>query len=147
MSQRRSSPCGLFSRAEDKVKLSDDEIEEAFTKSATVCRTLFHALRSPLGVLPHESPIRVPETQSAFHPHAQRNVFRRRDVRLQSRSFARWNPRLTGIEQVHGFFSSQSFWKRGSFRSESNIGSSRSSAGVSGMPTEQKPPLGIESTF
>src|SRR6266446_502859 len=34
--------------------------------------------------------------------------------------------------QVHGFFSSQSFWKRGSFRSGSNIGSSRSSAGVSG---------------
>ena len=28
-----------------------------------------------------------------------------------------------------------SFWKRGSFRSGSNIGSSRSSAGVSGMPT------------
>src|SRR5436190_17567003 len=29
-------------------------------------------------------------------------------------------------------FSSQSFWKRGSFRSESNMGSSRRSAGVSG---------------
>ena len=28
MSQRRSSPSGLFSRAEDKVKLSDDVIEE-----------------------------------------------------------------------------------------------------------------------
>jgi hypothetical protein len=28
-----------------------------------------------------ESPMPVPETQSAFHPHAQRNVFRRRDVR------------------------------------------------------------------
>jgi len=26
VSQRRSGPCGLFSRAEDKVKLSDDEI-------------------------------------------------------------------------------------------------------------------------
>ena len=33
----------------------------------------------------------VPEKQSAFHPRAQRNAFRRRDVRLQSRSFARWN--------------------------------------------------------
>ena len=31
MSQRRSSPCGLFSRAEDKLKLSDDVIEEAIT--------------------------------------------------------------------------------------------------------------------
>ena len=31
-----------------------------------------------------ESRIRVPETQSAFHPHAQRNAFRRRDVRPQS---------------------------------------------------------------
>ena len=28
VSQRRSSPCGLFSRAEDKVKPSDDVIEE-----------------------------------------------------------------------------------------------------------------------
>ena len=33
-------------------------------------------------------------TPSAFHPHAQRNAFRRRDVRLQSRSFARWNQSL-----------------------------------------------------
>ena len=40
-----------------------------------------------------------------------------------------------------------SFWKRGSFRRGSNIGSSRSSAGVSGMPTANEPPLGIESTF
>ena len=39
MSQRRSSPCGLFSRAEDKVKLSDDEIEEAFTRSASTGQT------------------------------------------------------------------------------------------------------------
>ena len=29
--QQTSSPCGLFCRAEDKVKLSDDVIEEAFT--------------------------------------------------------------------------------------------------------------------
>jgi hypothetical protein len=29
-----------------------------------------------------ESPIRLPQTQSAFHRRAQRNVFRRRDVRL-----------------------------------------------------------------
>jgi hypothetical protein len=41
VSQRRFSPCGLFSRAEDKVKLSDDEIEEAFTSSATVVELYF----------------------------------------------------------------------------------------------------------
>ena len=33
-----------------------------------------------------------------------------------------------------------SFWKRGSFRSGSNIGSSRSSAGVSGMFGARRPP-------
>jgi hypothetical protein len=27
-------------------------------------------------------------------PHAQRNAFRHRDARLQSRSFARWDPQL-----------------------------------------------------
>ena len=41
MSQRRSSPCGLFSRAEAKLKLSDDEIDEAFTRSATVVERYF----------------------------------------------------------------------------------------------------------
>ena len=65
----------------------------------------------------YKPPFPIPHTQSAFHRTAQRNAFRRRDARLQSRSFARWNPRLTEIEQVHGCFSSQSFWKRGSFRS------------------------------
>jgi hypothetical protein len=30
-----------------------------------------------------ESPIQVPQTQSVSHPHAQRNAFRRRGVRLQ----------------------------------------------------------------
>ena len=39
-----------------------------------------------------------------------------------------------------------SFWKRGSFRSGSNIGSSRSSAGVSG-PGGKAPAYGIESSF
>jgi hypothetical protein len=38
--------------------------------------------------------IRVPEKPSTFPPRAQRNVFRRRDVRQQSRSFARENPPL-----------------------------------------------------
>jgi hypothetical protein len=34
------------------------------------------------------------ESQSVFHLRAQRSVDRRRDVRLQSRSFARWNQSL-----------------------------------------------------
>jgi hypothetical protein len=38
-----------------------------------------------------KSPLLVPETPLAFHLHAQRNAFRHRDVRLQSRSFARWD--------------------------------------------------------
>lgn len=36
-----------------------------------------------------ESRLRVPEMQSTSHPHAQRTAFRCRDVRRQSRSFAR----------------------------------------------------------
>src|SRR6476646_3231766 len=36
-----------------------------------------------------ESPLPVPEKPSAFHPRAQRNAFRRRDARLQSKSFGR----------------------------------------------------------
>jgi hypothetical protein len=44
--------------------------------------------------MPHESLTPIPQTQSTSHPHAQRNAFRRRDVRQQSRLFARWNPRL-----------------------------------------------------
>ena len=31
------------------------------------------------------------ERQSTFHPHAQRNAFRRRGAHLQQRLFARWN--------------------------------------------------------
>ena len=41
MSQRGSSPCGLFSRAEEEMKLSDDEIVDAFTRSATVVERYF----------------------------------------------------------------------------------------------------------
>jgi hypothetical protein len=46
-------------------------------------------MRGPLRV-----PIAVQETLSAFPPRAQPNAFRRRDARLQSRSFARWNQGL-----------------------------------------------------
>src|SRR4029453_16724394 len=38
--------------------------------------------------------LRVPQTQSTFHQHARRNAFRHLGARQQSRSFARWNPRL-----------------------------------------------------
>jgi hypothetical protein len=33
----------------------------------------------------HKSPFLIPETQSVFHLHGQRNAFRRRDARQQSR--------------------------------------------------------------
>ena len=49
--------------------------------------------------------------------------------------------------RVHGCFSSHSFWKRGSLRSGSNIGSSLSSAGVSGICEGNGPSYGIESNF
>ena len=51
------------------------------------------------------------------------------------------------LSDVFGAGEAASFWKRGSFRSGSNIGSSRSSAGVSGMPTANGPIHGIESSF
>jgi len=38
--------------------------------------------------------LEFPETPPRFHPHAQRNAFRRRDVRQQSRSFDPENQRL-----------------------------------------------------
>src|SRR6266508_3046118 len=47
--QRRSGPLGLFHLGRRCVETSDDVTEEAFTSSATVCRALFHALRSPSG--------------------------------------------------------------------------------------------------
>jgi hypothetical protein len=42
-----------------------------------------------------KSPVPVRQTPSAFHPHAQRNAFRRRDARLQSRSFVPENQSLS----------------------------------------------------
>jgi hypothetical protein len=60
--------------------------------------------------LKRESPIRVRETPSTFHRRAQRNAFHRRDVRLQSKLFARWNQSLrrsatrTGFAEVVGYY-------------------------------------------
>jgi len=53
-------------RAEDALKLSDDEIEESFTSSATVCRALFDALRSPVGFCPIEPPIQFHKRSQLF---------------------------------------------------------------------------------
>jgi hypothetical protein len=49
-----------YSRAEDRLKLSDDVIEESFTSTATICRGIFHALSSPLGF----RPIRIADSSS-----------------------------------------------------------------------------------
>jgi len=46
-----------------------------------------------------------------------------------------------------GMDEATSFWKRGSFRSGSNIGSSRSNAGVSGTLEASAPAHGIESSL
>src|SRR5258708_6070696 len=53
---------------------------------------------------------------------------------------------LPYLSAVFGAAEATSFRKRGSFRSGSNIGSSRSSAGVSGM-FPATPAYGIESSF
>ena len=50
-------------------------------------------------------------------------------------------------ENYFGADKATSFWKRGSFRSGSNIGSSRSRAGVSGTPEASAASYGIESSF
>jgi hypothetical protein len=73
------------------VKLSDDEIEPLFTTQRKFVELYFTRSAILWAFCRIESPIQVPQTQSAFHPHAQRNAFRRRGARLQSRSFARWN--------------------------------------------------------
>src|SRR5438105_5099684 len=72
------------------------------------------------------------------------------DNRVRDRNLVNIAPLQFGEEIVvsHFVFSSQSFWKRGSFRSGSNMGSSRSSAGVSGhCPPPNGPSYGSESIF
>src|SRR5215468_3549446 len=48
----------------------------------------------------YKSPVPIPETQSVFHPHAQRNAFRCRGARQQSRLFAPANPKLETQPQL-----------------------------------------------
>src|SRR5213592_2052478 len=59
---------------------------------------------------------------------------------IKAHSF-RWGPAV-----YFGVGEATSFWKRGSFRSGSNIGSSRRSAGVSSTFTSA-PSYGIDSSF
>jgi len=56
---------------------------------------------------------------------------------------------VTASFYLSGVFGSEaaSFWKRGSFRSGSNIGSSRSSAGVSGRREGSGPSYGVDNSF
>src|SRR5205823_3234502 len=54
---------------------------------------------------------------------------------------------LTPLHQSFGWDEAASFWKRGSFRSGSNMGSSRSSAGVSATVAPSALSYGIESSF
>jgi hypothetical protein len=67
-----------------------------------------------------------------MHEHAGRGL--KPSCGLSSKGATRT---LTGSRYLFAAFGASdvaSFWKRGSFRSGSNIGSSRSSAGVSGGP-------------
>jgi hypothetical protein len=62
---------------------------------------MISAMRGSTILTLREALIRVPENPSAFPPLAQRNAFRRRDVRLQSRSFAPPNQSLKTQPQLH----------------------------------------------
>jgi len=59
------------------VKLSDDEIEEAFTKIRDSCTALFYG-SVVLWAFSRSSS----RNQSVFHRRVQRNDFHRRDARL-----------------------------------------------------------------
>src|SRR5439155_1354359 len=56
-------------------------------------------------------------------------------------------PGISAVEPYFGAGEPISFWKRGSLRSGSNIGSSRSNAGVSGGFAARGASYGIESSF
>src|SRR5438132_5116406 len=69
----------------------------------------------------------------------------------RSRGKSCWREADEGRDSYFGFYfgtgEAASFWKRGSFRSGSNMGSSRSSAEVSGMFEASGPSYGLESSF
>jgi hypothetical protein len=60
----------------------------------------------------HGSPSQVPKTQSAFHPLAQRNAVRRRDVRLQSSLFACAKLDVIPLRLPHGEITIRFPWIR-----------------------------------
>src|SRR5438445_2244408 len=57
------------------------------------------------------------------------------------------SPGISAVEPYFGAEAAISFWKRGALRSESNIGSSRSNAGVRGGFAARGASYGIESSF
>src|SRR5215203_2178239 len=57
-----------------------------------------------------DSQIQVAKIQSAFHRRAQRNGFRRRDVRRQSRSFAGWSQSLNPAIFLRELFENGELW-------------------------------------
>ena len=81
------APAAYSAVPKDKVKLSDDEIEEAFTRSATVVERYFTRSAVLWAFCPLELLFPVPKTPSASHPHAQHNGFHC-DVRRQSSPLA-----------------------------------------------------------
>jgi len=52
----------------------------------------------------YKHPFPIPETQSAFHPRAQRSAFHRRDARQQQRLFARLELIAETQPQLHPAF-------------------------------------------
>ena len=75
-------------------ELSDDVIEEALVAPRQFVEVYFRPAAVLWAFCRIKSPIRVRQRPSTIHPCARQNAFRRRDVRLQSRLFARWNQSL-----------------------------------------------------
>jgi hypothetical protein len=71
----------IFTRAIPRTALATPSLEKSRLLVKKTCRE-------------RKSQIRVRQTQSAFHRHAQQNAFRRRDARQQRRVFARRDPPL-----------------------------------------------------
>ena len=94
----RSATAGLKDRRKPVGRSASAGFRSWFKGSFEKSRQLVKQIRRGI-----ESPIPIRETQSAFHPRAQRNAFRRRDARQQRRSFARENPRRRRSPTPTGF--------------------------------------------
>src|SRR6266700_1512770 len=98
----------------------------------------------------HHERLHYPFRSMKGRQHGRTNLDNKpANYRVRDRDLVNIPPLQLGKEvtRVHFGFSSQSFWKRGSLRSGSNMGSSRSSAGVSGTFSANAPWLGTESSF